>query len=218
MKKIISVFLILIFTLGTFISCGDVKYDEQEVKTEAKRLIEQSIVLNDIYWGAGIPYLEDKNTSDGIYYKAQESYHYLLGFNTVDEMLSLTKKTFSEGYCSNIKATIFNSIQDGDNSLIPARYYQKYSYDKNGKVIGNDCIMVNSEWDRIFYGEVEYDYDSIVVIGSEDETVYVKINATVKFEDYEPQTREIRISLVEEKDGWKIDSPTYLNYDKTKIN
>ena len=78
--------------------------------------------------------------------------------------------------------------------------------------------MVNSEWDRIFYGEVEYDYDSIVVIGSEDETVYVKINATVKFEDYEPQTREIRISLVEEKDGWKIDSPTYLNYDKTKIN
>ena len=218
MKKIISVFLILILTLGALVSCGDKKYDEEAVKTEAKRLIEESKVLNDIYWGEGIHYLDDKNSSDGIYYRAQESYHYLLGFTTVDELISLTEKTFSDGYCSNIEETVLKSIQDGENSMIPARYYQKYNYDKNGKIIGKDCIMVNAEWDRIFYGEVEYDYDSIVVIGSEGETVYVKINATVTFEDYEPQTREIRVSLVEENDGWKIDSPTYLNYDKTKIN
>ena len=45
--------------------------------------------------------------------------------------------------------------------------------------------------------------------------VYVTVKATVTLDGYEPQTREIRIALVEESEGWRIDSPTYLSYNKT---
>ena len=209
MKKLISSLLILIFILGALSSCADVKYDEDEVKAAARELIEDSIILNDIYWGDGIPYTDDKNTSDGVYYMAIDSYHRLLGFNTIEELMTLTEKTFSRGYCKNIYSTVLTSIQDGDKAILLSRYYQKYNV-KDGKT--PEYIMVNSTWDKILNGEVKYDYDSIKVSGAEEETVYVTVNATVTKDALEPQTREIRIALVKEDNGWRIDSPTYLNY------
>ena len=215
MKKIILLLLSLTLILGALTSCGDRRYDEAEVKAAAKKLIEESVMLNDIYWGDGLPYIEDKNTSDGVYYMALDSYHYGLGFKTVSELQSLTAKTFSKGYCQNINATLLSGIADGDKAIILSRYYQKLS-SADGKT--PEYIMVNSTWEKLLFGEVKYDYESIKVTHSEDETVYVTINATVTLENYEPQTRELRIALVEEADGWKIDSPTYLTYDKTNLN
>ena len=212
MKRIVCSLLILIISLLAITSCGEVEYDEAEVKAAARELIEDSKILNDIYWGDGIMYYEDKNTSDGVYYRALETHHYVLGFKTIDELKTMTQKTFSSGYCANIYSTILTSVQDGDKAIILSRYYQKYNV-KDG--VTPEYIMVNSSWTKILYGEVTYDYDSIKVTGSEDETVFVTVNATVTLDDLEPQTREIRVSLVKEDAGWRIDSPTYLNYVKS---
>ena len=218
MKRIISLLLtvILVITLSaTVLTSCDKKYDEDEVREAAKRLIEESILLNEIYWGEGIPYnVGDKNNSDGVYYAAIEAYHYQWGFKTIDELRALTAKTFSKGYCQNIETTMLTGIVEGGENVFLSRYYQKIS-----SLDGTpEFIMVNSDWEVELIGRVTYDYDSIKVIGSEDETVYVTVMATVTEEGYDPQTREIRIALVEESDGWKIDSPTYLNYDKTNLN
>jgi hypothetical protein len=44
----------------------------------------------------------------------------------------------------------------------------------------------------------------------------VSISCTVTREGYEPQKRTLEIALIEEEgNGWRIDSPTYLNYDVT---
>jgi len=215
MKRLISSLLLLITFIVALTSC-DVKYDEAEVKAAAKELIEESVLLNDIYWGEGLPHSDDKNTSDGVYYTALESYHYSLGFKTIDELKTLTEKTFSKGFCqTQIYPTILESVQDGDKAIILSRYYQKYG-GKNFNV--PEYIMVNSTWKKILDSEVEYDYESIVVKGSDEERVYVTLKATVKKDGYDPQTREIEIALVEEDDGWKIDSPTYLNYYHTENN
>ena len=214
MKKIISILLVLI-SLLTLISCGDREYDENEVKAAAKDLISASAILNEIFWGDGIPHSDNKNTSNGIYYEAIYSYHHNLGFENINQLKAEAAKVFSNGYCSNIYSTILDGTQDGGDAIILCRYYQKYS-DAEGKI--PEAIMVNSTWTKLLVGDVEYDLDSIKVIGSEEETVYVTLNATVKLSGYEPQTREIRVSLIEEEDGWRLDSPTYLNYDTTNIN
>jgi hypothetical protein len=78
--------------------------------------------------------------------------------------------------------------------------------------------MVNSTWKVLLLDDVEYDTDSITVIGSEGETVKVSIEATVKRVGCDPQKRRIEIDLIEEDDGWRLDSPTYLNYDTTNTN
>ena len=215
MKKILLLILTIALVFGalSLTSC-DRDYDEAEVKKAAKKLIADSAVLNEIFWGDGLPYIDDKNTSEGAYYMAFEAYHYQLGFKTIDELKSMAAKTFSKGFCRSINSTMFAAIDDGTETVI-SRYYQKVSAADG---ITPEYIMVNSTWEQELYGEVSYDYDSLKVIGSEDDTVYVTLNATVTLDDLEPQTRELRIALVEEDDGWRIDSPTYLNYVKTNLN
>ena len=214
MKKIFLLLLIIAVSVGALASCGEKKYNEDEVKAAAKTLIESSATLNEIYWGDGIPHNDDKSTSDGVYYEAEFVYHHHMGFDNISELQAMTEKTFSKSYSQSIYSTILQSIQDGDKAIILSRYYQKYSA-KDGKT--PESIMVNSEWKKIFLDDVTYDYESIKVIGSEEETVYVTLNATVQRVGYAPQVREIRVSLVEEDGGWRIDSPTFLNYDTTNL-
>ena len=216
MKKIALLILTLALIIAAFTSCKekDREYDEGEVKAAARELIEDSILLNEIFWGKGLPYYDDRNTSEGSYYRAIEYYHYEMGFKNIDELKELCAKTFSKKYCESINQTMFSSIEDGEETLLLSRYYQKVSV-----VDGTpEYIMVNTNCQKLLSGTVEYDYESIKVTGSEGETVFVTINATVTEEGLEPQTREIRISLVEEESGWRIDSPTYLTYDKTNLN
>lgn len=214
MKRILSLILVISLSLLSLVSCGDRKYDEAEVKAAARALISDSEILNEIFWGSGIPYIDDKNTSDGVYYEAYYAYHKNLGVETLEDLKTLAGKTFSEDQCSLIESTILSSVTVGDEVYSLARYYQKVSV-LNDKEIP-ECIMVNTDWDNLLIGEAVYDLDSIEVIGSEDETVYVTVNATVTYEDYTPQTRTIRVSLVEEDAGWRLDSPTYISYDLTK--
>ena len=96
-----------------------------------------------------------------------------------------------------------------------SRYYQKYSVIDG---VTPEYIMVNSDWNKVFTSTVEYDFDSIKVIGSEKQTVFVTIDCTVTKSGYDPQKRTLTISLIEEEDGWKLDSPTFVNYDITKVN
>lgn len=215
MKKILSILLILSLSLLTLVSCGDRKYDEAEVKAAAKTLIADSAVLNDIFWGKGILHTDDKNTSDGVYFEAYYYYHKNLGFETVDELMTLAARTFSADQCSVINSTVLSSVSVGEEVMSLSRYYQKVSL-KDGKT--PEAIMVNSTWENLLVGEAVYDLDSIEVIGSEKETVYVTVKVTVTLEDYEPQTRTLRVALVEEEAGWRIDSPTYISYDKTNLN
>ena len=211
MKRIISVILITVLSLLTFVSCGDKKYDEENVKNVARELISSSVVLNDIFWGKGLPYTVDRDTADGSYYEADFAYHKELGFETLDELMTIAGKTFSKEQCSVIESTVLSSINVGDETMNLSRYYQKVL---DGKPV---CIMVNSLTENLIIGEAVYDLDSIEVIGSEKDTVFVTVKATITYKDYEPQIRTVRVALVEEDAGWRIDSPTYISFDKTNL-
>ncbi len=212
MKKIISILLVLSLSLLALVSCGDRKYDEAEVKAVARTLISDSVILNDIFWGSGLPYTDDLNTSDGVYFEAYYYYHKNLGFETLDELMTIAEKTFSEKQCSLIESTILSSVTVEEEVYSLARYYQKLSAKDNKTP---QCIMVNTTWQNLLIGKAEYDLDSIEVIGSEKKIVYVTVDATVTYENYEPQKRNIRVALIEEDAGWRIDSPTYISYNLT---
>ena len=213
MKKTVLLLMVLVISLSALVSCGDREYDEAEVSSAAKELIEDSIMLNEVYYGKGILYSDDLNLSDGVYREAIYAYHSGLGFTTVDQLKRITKNTFSEGLSESMFSTVLSGINDGKDTLL-ARYYQKYSV-LDGKT--PEAIMVNSNWSPIFTSEVEYDFDSVKAIGSEGETVFVTIDCTVSKTGYEDQKVTLQISLVEEEKGWRIDSPTFLNYDVTKV-
>jgi hypothetical protein len=98
MKKIFSFVLILTLTLSLF-SCGEIEYDENEVKAQSAELIKKSAVLNEIYWGKGIDYVYNLNFSDGSYFMADDLSLYKYGIKTISDLEVLTRATFSEKYC-----------------------------------------------------------------------------------------------------------------------
>ena len=205
MKKIIS-FAAVILLLFSLISCDEKEknreYNETEVKAAAELLIKESAPLNDVFWGAGIEYEEDFNYKNGFYYPAKTESVEKLGISTLDGLKKKTEAVFSKGYCDSIYKTVFTSYGDEDDLLGYARYYQ-----------GIDRIMVYSKANVLLADKVEYHYGTLSVLGSEEKTVFVTISVTVTRGE-KSQTQIIKVGLLEEESGWRIDTPTYLVYNE----
>ena len=210
MKKIITLILVfsLILSLSLGLSSCDREYDENEVREAAVNLIEKSLFLNEIYWGEGIPYITSVSTA--LYCEANFLALSELGFYTVDELKKQTEEVFSKKYCEDIFSTSFSSIKDGEEIEFYARYYQKYEDEFQTVPIS---IMVYTRFENLLPDEVEYLYDTLTVTHSEKDVVYVKVQVKVTKDAEHSQIREMIIGLIEEENGWRIDTSTYLKYN-----
>lgn len=200
----------LIALLCSLISCGEKnrEYDENEVKIAAEALIRKSADLNRIFWGEGIGYIDDASFSVGYYYPADIFSLSYYGIETVEDLKEKTRKVFSYSYSQNIFSTVLSSLSDGDGIYAFARYYQKFSDAENKEP---ECIMVYSNALVLLKDEVNYNFDTLQVIGSKKDTVYVTLSVDVKRDD-KTQTRNLKVGLIEEENGWRIDTPTYMSY------
>ena len=48
------------------------------------------------------------------------------------------------------------------------------------------------------------------------ESVHLSIDATVTNADGKSQRTTVTVTLVEEENGWRIDNPTYVNYNASQ--
>lgn len=205
MKRIISLLILICVFSCCLISC-DRSYDENEVLCAARVLIEKSGPLNYIIWGGGIKYIEGGD--EGSYREADPEDLKKYGFETVEELKKQISEVYTAGYCESIFSTVFSSWGDEDGILGLARYIQEYS-DRENTVPKR--IMVYSNANVFIKDEIEYLFDTLKVIGSEKEVVYVEITVKVT-RDGDAQMHTKKIALLEEENGWRIDSPTYMNY------
>ena len=212
LKKIVSLALavLMLFTTLSLTSCNR-KYDEEEVITAAKELLQRAEMLNTVYYGSGIKYLE---TDDGIgsYEKADTTHLSELGFSTIDELCEITENTFSVKYCNILYTTILSPLRNDGTLVSPARYYQ-VSDEETGEPTH---IMVYSDFTPMLTSRITIDYSTLRVEGSEKEKVIVLVSAILTNETGECQSTELKIFLVEEENGWRIDSPFYENYNALK--
>lgn len=210
-RKIIGVLLLitLIISVLTMSSCNR-KYDEAEVEEATRKLLKEAELLNKLYYGSGIKYFDSEE--NGYYKEADPSHLGELGFSDINGLKALTEKTFSDEYSNLIYTTILSAMTDGTSIISAARYYQ--AYDEETKEPTH--IMVYSNFKPMFKDTLEYDYGSIRVEKSKKEKVFVSVNATVTTSEGKSQSVEITVILIEEEDGWKIDNPTYANYNELK--
>ena len=208
--RIISLLLAVLMILSTLTSCNR-RYDEAEVTEAAKKLLKTAEMLNEVYYGSGIEYY-DNNEEKGYYRKANDKHLETLGFSTIEELKALTEKTFSKEYSSLLYTTILSPMSDDTSLVSAARYYQVYD-EETGEA---SYIMVYSKFNLMLKDSIEYDYSSLKATGSKKEKVFVTVEATVTREDGKSQKTTVTITLVEEEDGWRIDNPTYANYNEMK--
>ncbi len=215
MSKSIALILVICTLLFTFLTSCDRKYDEAEVISEAKVLLEKSNLLNEIYYGRGIEYLSGIN-DNGYYSEASPLYLDRAGFKTVDELKRKTEEVFSVRYCLNLYEVAFEGVLDDVGEIIyMSRYYQKYVDDL--PALGPECIMVYTRYEPLFTSKVEYDCDTVRVNDVKKETLYLSVMATVTSPEGKSQQREIRFTMFEENGGWRLDSSTFANYNP-KLN
>ena len=122
----------------------------------------------------------------------------------------MTCEVFSSSYSANIFETTLSSVSDTDGIQGLARYYQKY---EDVEMTKPDTIMVYSRANVFLKDEVDYLFDTLEVVGSKKQIVYVTLYANVKREE-KSQTRQIKVGLIEEENGWRLNDATYLVYDE----
>ena len=208
-KKIISLILIISSTLVLFSCEGDREYDEATVIASAKPLIEKSATFNDLFWGYGVMY-DEYGLKEGQYYEASYVHLYLLGYETVEDIINAASEVYSKGYIGQIKNTVFYDFSGNTSTDLTPRYYQKYS---DAEKKEPECIMVDSTYEVLLRDEVEYLYDTLSVKGSKGKIVFVNIDVIVRRDEAE-QRRTLEIGLVEEKSGWRLETPTYIVYNE----
>ena len=209
--KAFLLIIIVILTLSFTVSCSkNREYDEAEVMAAAKDLLKKSEKLNYIYYGYGIEYEMNESEANGAYYRADSLSLERLGIQTVDDMKKLTDETYTVSLASSIISTKLNGGSlDEDSSLMNyARYYQK----TNALDGSNECIMVYKLAEIYLTDETEYLYDTLKVVGSEIDEVLIEIDVKVTNPEGEEQIQTLKFTLLEESNGWRINSPTYVKF------
>ena len=207
--KIKALLLTLIVIIAFLSSCSnDREYVETEVIESANALIKKSEKLNDLYYGYGIAYVDNESESVGAYYRADPFSLDYFGVENLRDIEELTYECYSFDMSQSIISTKLSSISDENGIQGYARYYQKYSALDDSE----ECIMVYKNASVYLTDKVVYDYDSIRVLGSKGEEVFVEIDITVSNSDGKTQNQTLKISFVEESSGWRINSPTYAKY------
>jgi hypothetical protein len=208
-NKIVSLLLVIVafVSLLSFTSCNR-KYDKEEVIAAAKALLKDAELLNEVYYGSGIRYYDIEIENAGYYKRADDEHLKELGFSTVNELKTLTEKTFSYSYSQNVFSTILIGLKEDGKVVSAARYYQ-YTNEETEE----SYIMVYTKHEAILKDKISYDYDSVRVERSKKENVYVKVDATVTNSQGDSQKVTITVVLIEEANGWRICNPTYANYN-----
>ena len=205
--RLVAILLLAVLVLP--LSSCNRSYNEQEVLENAETLLKKAEILNEVYYGKGIDYTTS-GFADGYYYEANPIHLDKLGFSTIEELKNLTLETFTNGYANQIFATKLNMIQDETGIQEMTRYYQKYD---SINLVTPVCIMVYSKAKVMLKDDISYDYSTLSVSGVKRETVYVTVEATVVRDNGDSQKVTVKLDLIEEAYGWRIDNPCYVNYN-----
>ena len=120
MRKIFAILLLLAMLVPMTLSCATL--DTTGLLEAAPALIERAAMLNEVFYGEGIPF--DRSVTDyGSYYPAEREFLEENGFSTVAELRAVTAEVFSAEYAALIAATSLSGFTaEGTTDYIYARY------------------------------------------------------------------------------------------------
>ena len=224
MKSKLLFLLLCIFLIGVvLVSCNgdkgktDREYDEAEVCAAARVLIEKSKILNEIYYGAGIPYKEPikEDAEIDVYMLADPAYLSALyedhGIKDIETLKEKTKEVFSKtGSASVISAFLQNT--PGVNGMAGyARYYMAKENVDLGTQAG---LMVRTNAKNYYENtaSVEYIYDGMHVSAVDGAYLTVSLKVKTTGKDGTENTRDMTVKLIEEENGYRLSGSTVATH------
>ena len=213
MKAIKSLIgLMLVFALScALLSCSSSEVDEEEVKTAAKELIEGSFIINEIFYGNGIPTVGEEEPEG--YKEADPVFLSKYGLSDIESLKNMTKKVYSTAMSDAIFRTKLSAVSDNGVIISYAHYYQ--SSEEDGGDVGGK-LMVLSGAEALFGEKNEYIYDTLTVESVKNGRVTLSVDVNVINSEEKSQKVTNNITLVYENDAWRLDTLTFIKYNNHK--
>lgn len=188
MKKIFKITLLtILITLTVFSIVGCKEVDDKTAISIANSLIKQSYELNVIYFGEGLDKQETDDDSD-LYVPVAGSSNY----TSYLALANRTREIFSEAYSNSIISLAFNGESGAIGSeAIYARYIEFEGY-----------LSVRRDIEGIEIAK--YDFTTTELVKNSSRFIIVKVKAINT-----DKPEYVEITLINEDNGWRIDSATY---------
>lgn len=205
MRKI-SLFLILVLLfVPALSSCGNRDYDEETVKAAARELLEKSTAVNEIFYGVGMP-VDEGTAGTGYYKPVKKEYLSSLGIAGLDGLRNLTKEVYTDELSDIIFETKLNSVKDSSGNII---VYSRYI---EAKIKDETRVLIYTAGEPTYQNDVEYLYDTLTVKGSKGERIIAELDVRLITFDGFSRDEKIEIILLEENDGFRLDSLSFAKY------
>lgn len=202
MKKLACLLAALLVLSLT--ACGGSGMTEAEIRDTVKTLVEQSYVLNEVYYGEGLPFESDADKVAallGMSAGSEVSVYYMpvseeSPFASEAEIREATAAVFSPQLCGILYEIAFTGVSTEDEEKVAfARYIQQ-----------EDVLTVRLDLKETAaaLGRT-YDFDAMTLLVDEKDRVRVEIPSFVAGE----KSVNVRITVIKTAEGWRLDSPTY---------
>jgi len=202
--KISLLFLAFSLVLGALYGCA-AKISEEEALSHATKLLGDSVRVNEIYFGLGLPntYGEyeinhgplDEDKFGPTYAGIAEGSKY----KTVDELKALAASVYSSDYCRYLFELGFVGFTGEDGTTV----YPKYITDPDG------ALTVKISGMPIVLKTRTFDLDSIRIVKIKSKVITFTADSYVDGVKDETLT----LTMVREATGgtvvWRLDSPSY---------
>ena len=196
MRTKVFAVLLLSFLLLSFAGCAP-SFEKDELKDVVPTLVENSFVLNEIYFGEGfLPSGEEGKDSDvyGYYYVNSEPY----GFYSISDIKEATEKVFTKEYAAILYTAAFDGLVSED-TVVPARYME-----------GELGILQSMHTTVYDLADRSYDYSTLQIVKEKKDRAIVEIETVA---DGERTTVDlIVVRYIDAETGektYRLDSPTY---------
>ncbi len=207
MKKILFI-LPLCFLLA---ACAPAN-DPDEVRDALTELVEQSYLLNEVYFGEGLPISDDREDVERFYASFDTdvtsiNYHPVAtdaAFQSEEEIRTATEAVFSPSYAEYLFERAFSGISDTfdegtENEVTKTATYARYIQYGDTLTVRLNLAEEAIPLDRT------YDCAQAKILENEKNTVTFSVPSSV---NGLPDV-EIEITMIHTDDGWRLDSPTY---------
>ena len=213
MKKIkfTAALIAAVMLVVSMVSCSRIKVDDDEIISEAARLIEKSLILNDIYWGAGLTAKSGGKKLSEDYTEADVSGVADYGITDMESLREYTRGVYSENECKNLFSIYLTETKYSDTfgDYSYTETYTRYLCDSSG------TLYVYKDIENITGGaSVSYDCNTIKIKEKTRKTVKIEVNIVVSAPEKEPYEDTVTLEMVWENGNFRLKTPTYAAYDK----
>ena len=206
MKRVIckiSAFLLLLAVAAPLFS-GCARETDEELLSTATHLLEESALVNEICFGAGLSYVKDE--SEGYltpgYAEATEQARTQYGVQSVADIKERVRTVYSTATGDYVDSIIFQPVRDENTVLTYRRYFDA----EDGK--GRACLMVKKDYEPFATGSVQYGNVRIQKHTRSRAEILVDITVT---DGTESRTDKDVCFCLRYEDGWRFDTLTYAS-------